>query len=388
MVLMNALLAVLYCFLLWLNKNKYYDIPKYFIVFFVSTPVFMAAGMLGKASNLHFSLIPVAGFSVLLFDPKEKIKIVLTIAYPMLLLAILIGFHFNLFPNLIGKQLEIVPAFEYLINIFIVLSTMFYLYFANIKIEENYKALCEEHMKAQKELDEERAKAIHSTKMAALGEMAGGIAHEINGPLQIINILSKKINSCAVTSNLDNENVLSMSKQIQETCLKMAGIVKTLSSLSRSSHNDPMQIVDIHSLIQETLIICNHRFHLSTITLEVNCEEKLPKVLCRPGDIGQILINLLNNAYDAVFKISNPKVVLAAKHFENKVMLTVEDNGPGVATAIQEKIFETFFTTKQIGKGTGLGLSISKKLIEANNGRLYLESMPGSTRFIVELQQA
>ncbi|MGZ3807982.1 MAG: hypothetical protein ACXVCE_07850, partial [Bacteriovorax sp.] len=174
MVLMNALLAVLYCFLLWLNKNKYYDIPKYFIVFFVSTPVFMAAGMLGKASNLHFSLIPVAGFSVLLFDPKEKIKIVLTIAYPMLLLAILIGFHFNLFPNLIGKQLEIVPAFEYLINIFIVLSTMFYLYFANIKIEENYKALCEEHMKAQKELDEERAKAIHSTKMAALGEMAGG----------------------------------------------------------------------------------------------------------------------------------------------------------------------------------------------------------------------
>lgn len=386
MVFMNAMLITVYSFLLWLNKKRYHDIPKYFLVFFVSTPLFLAAGMLGKATNLHFSLIPVAAFSVLLFDPKEKIKIFISTVYPIFLLMLLIGFNFNIFPNLIGKRLVIMPAFEYVINILIVLSMMFYLYFANIKAEDKYKNLFDEHIRAQRELDEQRAKSIHATNMAALGEMAGGIAHEINGPLHIINMLSQKIKRAVESKNIDSEKLIEWNNQIQKTCLKMGGIIKTLSSISRSSPNDPMQIADLNSIIQETLIVCTQRFYLKSIATEVVCEDNLPKIMCRPGEISQILINLLNNACDAVSEIDNPKVALRVKLVDGKINLIVEDNGPGVPPALKEKIFEIFFTTKEIGKGTGLGLSISKKLIEANNGKIYLESNPGSTRFILEFE--
>lgn len=389
MVSINILLALVYGLVIWLNYKKLYDIPKFFIILCVSTPVFIVSGMLGQAkSHLHFSLIPVAGFSILLFDRKERFKIILAITYPMLLLSILIATNFNLFPNLVGNQIQMLPAYDYFLNFAIIFSTMFCFYHAYIKTEDKYQLLYEEHLKAQKQLDEERAKAIYATKMVSLGEMAGGIAHEINGPLFIIRSLSEKLNKNLPSGKIAPEKVMDYVKLIHQTSSKINGIIKSLSSISRSSHDDPLERVNLSSLIQETLVICHHRYYLKSITIEVKCPDDLSEVKCRPVEIGQILINLLNNAYDSVEEIQNPKVTIHAYQGKEEVLLTVEDNGPGIPEEIKNRIFDTFYTTKPIGKGTGLGLSISKKLMEANHGKLSFESVSGSTRFTLQIPMA
>lgn len=386
MVSINLLLAAVYGLVIWLNHKRLYDIPKFFIILCAATPVFIVSGMLGPAkSHLHFSLIPIAGFSILLFDRKEKIKIIMAISYPMLLLSILIASNFELFPNLVGDQIEMLPAYDYFLNFAIIFSTMFCFYQAYIKTEDKYQLLYEDHLKAQKQLDEERANAIYATKMVALGEMAGGIAHEINGPLFIIRSLSDKLCTHLPTGKIAPEKVLDHVRMIHQTSSKINGIIKSLSSVSRSSHNDPLESVTLSSLIQETLVICHHRFYLKGIAVEVNCPENLPQVKCRPIEISQILINLLNNAYDSIEGILSPKVTLLAYQEKEEVLLIVEDNGPGIPEEIKEKIFHTFYTTKPVGKGTGLGLSISKKLMEANNGKLSFDSKPGSTRFLLQI---
>jgi signal transduction histidine kinase len=386
MVSINILLACVYGLVIWLNHKKLYDIPKFFIILCVSTPVFIVSGMLGQAkSNLHFSLIPIAGFSILLFDRKEKFKIILAIAYPMVLLSILIASNFKLFPNLVGDQIEMLPTYDYFLNFAIIFSTMFCFYQAYINTEDKYQILYEEHLKAQKQLDEERAKAIYATKMVALGEMAGGIAHEINGPLFIIRSLSDKLCNHLPTGKITPEKVINHVRLIHQTSSKISGIIKSLSSISRSSHDDPLENVILSSLIQETLVICHHRYYLKGIAIEVSCPEDLPQVKCRSVEIGQILINLLNNAYDSVEDILSPKVTILAYQEREEVLLIVEDNGPGIPAEIKEKIFDTFYTTKPVGKGTGLGLSISKKLMEANHGKLSFDSIPGSTRFTLQI---
>ncbi len=388
MVLINLLLVVVYGGVILMNHWGYYDIPKFLMILCVSTPVFVVSGMVGLKSHLHFSLIPVAGFSILLFDRKEKIKILFAIGYPVLLLLILIATDFQLFPNLMGDKLQMLPVYDYFLNFGIIFSTMFCFYRSYIVAEDNYQVLYDEHIKAQKALDEERAKAIHTSKMAALGEMAGGIAHEIDSPLFVIKTLAYKLKSNAGNKEFLNEKGQEYSHTIYETCSKIGTIVRSLNSFSRSTQDDPAGPAEIKSLIEDTLVICKQRYYLKAIALDVQCEADLPKVLCRPVEIGQVLINLLNNAYDAVEKTENPTVILKVECINNVAKISVKDNGHGIAMANRDNVFQNFFTTKISGRGTGLGLSISRRIAESHKGKLYYDSVPGNTVFTLELPLA
>lgn len=384
MVSINLLLVVVYGGVIYLNKIGWYDIPKYLMIICVSTPIFVVTGMVGMKSHLHFSLIPVAGFSILLFDRKEKIKILFAIGYPILLLSILLASGFDLFPNYMGNKLDMLPVYDYFLNFGIIFSTMFCFYRAYIRAEDSYQVLYEEHITAQKLLDEERARAIQASKMAALGEMAGGVAHEIDSPLFVIRTLSYKIQSSLANGEIRPEKAVEYAGTINNMCTKISAIMRSLNSISRSGHEDPPAETELKSLIEDTLVICKQRLYMKSISLEVHCPDNL-NVICRPVEIGQILINLLNNAYDAVEGIESPSIKLNVICNKTMVEVVVEDNGSGIPVHLKHKVFENYFTTKQPGKGTGLGLSISRRLAEANKGSLKYDGTLGTTQFVLSL---
>lgn len=243
---------------------------------------------------------------------------------------------------------------------------------------------------AEASLISQREKLVAAAKMSSLGEMAGGIAHEINNPLAIIAgkvaQLKRKIESGAsdtLKSELENLNV------IETTAKRIASIIKGLNAFSRNAENDQMELVEIKPLLLDTLELSKERFRFNSINLKVNllCSDKTT-IMGRPSQILQVLINLLNNAYDAVELLDERWVEVTVKSEESQCKIIVTDSGPGIPSHLLEKIMTPFFTTKRVGKGTGLGLSISKGIIEDHKGKLYYDLKNPHTSFIIELPLA
>jgi signal transduction histidine kinase len=226
---------------------------------------------------------------------------------------------------------------------------------------------------------------IQSGKMASLGEMAGGIAHEINNPLAVIHSKAWQIHKGIETEKLSLEQIKEGAKKIVHTADRISKIIKGLKSFSRNSEKDPFEKIKITRVIEETLELCQEKFRLHSIELRVNVDREL-EVACRPAQLGQVLLNLLGNAHDAVLKTQNPWVEIGARRLPNgSVELWVMDSGNGIPGEVAEKIMQPFFTTKEVGKGTGLGLSISKGIVEEHSGHLSLDRASPNTRFTFAL---
>lgn len=234
------------------------------------------------------------------------------------------------------------------------------------------------------ELDLQRAKTFQSAKMATLGEMSGGIAHEINNPLSIIGLSAESIRKMALKGQWDENKLLGNVDKIERTVERISKIVKGMRSFSRNAENDPKVPVALKQIIENTLTLCEETLKKREVTL--HCSE-IPAISieCREVEIIQALLNLLQNAIDAVENVSTKEIHLNIVTENHLVRIQVEDSGPGISNEVAAKIMNPFFTTKEIGKGTGLGLFISLGLIESNGGRLYLDRESPKTRFVIEL---
>jgi PAS domain S-box-containing protein len=236
---------------------------------------------------------------------------------------------------------------------------------------------------------EERLQA--QSRLTALGEMASGIAHEINNPLMIIsgrmNLLLRDLLS-EKPVNMDSK-VESIEKVLQ-TVERITKIVRGLRLFSRSEDREPFETVDIEILIRDTLSMCEEHFRNGGIELSI---QNIPKdktlVTCRATQISQVLINLLNNAFDAQTDFTPPSlkkwVHLDCEKNDDVLRISVTDNGVGISENIVKKLMQPFFTTKEVGKGTGLGLSISKGIVEGHGGRIWLDRSHPHTKFIFEV---
>ncbi len=255
--------------------------------------------------------------------------------------------------------------------------------FAYLRIEQDLTA----HKENQRVIDEQRAKMLASSKLSALGEMAGGIAHEINNPLSIIlgkvDILKDRLAEGGAEPVWVNGTI----ESIQNTCIRIAKIVKALRSVSRDGGADLFERGDLRTIFEETLDLCSSRFNKGHVRLKRGAIPLGLAIECRPVQIAQLLLNLLNNAHDAVSgpdcreKWVGVDFVEHADHIE----ISVIDGGPGVRAEIREKIFDPFFTTKPAGAGTGLGLSVSESIVRSHGGKIYLDSASEWTRFVVKL---
>ncbi len=227
-------------------------------------------------------------------------------------------------------------------------------------------------------------KLVQSSKMSSLGEMAGGIAHEINNPLTIISGKVWQIKSKIEKGNLEPEKIIESLDMIARTTDRIAKIIKGLRSFSRNSDNDPMEVIILTQVIDETLELCRERFKNHSIEIKLDIMPQL-MIKGRAAQLGQVLMNLLNNAHDAVLSLPEKWIELHVTKNQQNIKITVTDSGHGIPNHVVQKMMQPFFTTKDVGKGTGLGLSISKGIIEDHGGKLSYSAITGNTQFIIEI---
>jgi signal transduction histidine kinase len=234
------------------------------------------------------------------------------------------------------------------------------------------------------ESESQRAQVISHSKMATLGEMAGGIAHEINNPLAIIKARIHILEANLQKNPSDSEKVQKDLMTIKNTIDRISKIIRGLKVFSRTADLDPLEPTKIDHLVAETLDLVQAKIRAAGADLRVSIPDKL-MIKCRPVQISQVLMNLIMNAHDAVLEKEQKWISIEARKLDGLVQISVTDSGHGIPEPIAEKLMQPFFTTKGPGKGTGLGLSISKGIIESHNGRLSYSTHEGHTRFTIEI---
>lgn len=257
-------------------------------------------------------------------------------------------------------------------------------------------------------LKETQKQLIQSEKMASLGELTAGIAHEIQNPLNFVNNFSK-INVeliTEMTEDIDKANyreakelahdIMENEKKITFHGKRADGIVKAMLQHSRRSSGQK-EPTDINALCDEYLRLSYHGLRAKdksfNAEFKVEPDETIGKINVIPQDMGRVLLNLFNNAFYAVKqkKIAladgyKPEVDVITEKSDHHVIITVRDNGLGIPKSLIEKVFQPFFTTKSAGEGTGLGLSLSYDIIKAHGGGMKVESREGEgTEFVVQL---
>lgn len=237
------------------------------------------------------------------------------------------------------------------------------------------------------EIERQKAFSLQNSKMSALGEMAAGMAHEINNPLAIIKGHSSMLQMIVQDPQGPEREkmILKSAQSIEATSERIATIVRGLRNFARDGSHEPFQAVDVAKMVNGTLDFCRSRFQHNGIHLDVTLPTNPIQVSGREVQLSQALLNLLNNAFDALKGIKDGRVDLRLKRVGNLVHLSVSDSGPGIPQEIRLKVMEPFFTTKDIGEGTGLGLPISRGIIEEHGGRFYLDENAPRTTFVIEL---
>lgn len=242
----------------------------------------------------------------------------------------------------------------------------------------------------KKELDRivqfEKAKSQQAAKLAALGEMAGSVAHEINNPLAIIQGYTMRLNRLSRSNKLETKELISITDKIVGTVERISGIVKGMKNLSRDGSSDPVTNVSVLDVIREVISFSRERFKTNQIELRIGPVDPKLGIRCRSIEISQVLVNLLNNARDAVAGCDEKWVEIGARSLgSGQVEIYVMDSGSGVSENIKDKIMNPFFTTKKTGEGTGLGLSISRGILESHDGDLFLDWHSSHTKFVIHL---
>lgn len=269
---------------------------------------------------------------------------------------------------------------KYLIfNIFIFLSVVLIIFYVQL--------LKFVRLKSRLVLEEEREKAIQNNKMVALGEMAAGISHEVKNPLTVILGFSKKLSKISEDNKVDLKKVEYYFKEIHKYGNKIKDIINGLNSIMRKSDHDPFVKTSISSIVKEVLILVVVKANNLFVSIENNISEEQNDITinCRPSQIGQVLLNLLTNSIDAIENNEEKWIKINLDVSDKEIVLSIIDSGNGISQEIQEKIFQSFFTTKKLGKGTGLGLGISKSIIEQHQGELYIDNECPNTKFCIKL---
>jgi PAS domain S-box-containing protein len=233
------------------------------------------------------------------------------------------------------------------------------------------------------QIEASREQLVTSARLSALGMMAGNIAHEINNPVGIIHALaSNLIEMVEQDEAVPPEVVARSGRRIRQTAERISSIVRSLLHISRESASDRFRTTRVGKILDETLEICRERFRSNGVRLILPVHVPEFSVAVREAQIAQVLLNLLQNAFDAVVDHSGERWVrVEVAPREDWIVISVKDSGPGIPPDLRSRIMEPFFTTKPVGKGTGLGLSLSKTIAEEHGGRLEFSEDQGRTCF-------
>jgi signal transduction histidine kinase len=279
----------------------------------------------------------------------------------------------------------------------------------------NQKELIEH---AYAELRAAQSQMVHSEKMASLGQLTAGIAHEINNPINFISIgikgleknfrsfskVIEKYESITPESNIGEtlKEIESLKQSIRYDEVKgfitglmddiklgadrTAEIIQGLRSFSRLNEAE-YKSADIHEGLDATLVLLRTKTK-NTIDVIKEYDPYLPVINCNPGQLNQVFMNILTNAIEATEvkpRGTKHEIRIKTENAKDKIMIHIKDSGVGIPKGIIEKIFDPFFTTKDVGKGTGLGLSISFGIIKKHNGQIEVVSDTNGTEFTISI---
>jgi len=313
--------------------------------------------------------------------------------------------------NLEKEKLETqgkIRIYSLLTGLFLILLVAAAFYRQSRQKQKANKVLQNAYIKLQNT----QTQLIHAEKMASLGELTAGIAHEIQNPLNFVNNFSevsadliKELNE--EVEKGDTEEITAIAKDLLQNLEKInlhgkraSNIVKSMLEHSRTGTGEK-QPTDLNALADEYLRLAYHGLRAKnksfSADFKIEPDKNLPKVNVVPQDIGRVLLNLINNAFFAVNERSKkgesgyqPTVTVTNRLTANgQVLIAVKDNGPGIPDKVKDKIFQPFFTTKPTGQGTGLGLSMSYDIIKAHGGEIKVDTNENvGTVFTIMLPKA
>jgi signal transduction histidine kinase len=238
-------------------------------------------------------------------------------------------------------------------------------------------------------IEKQNRALVHSERLKAIGEMAGGVAHEINNPLAIISGRLKQLLRESASAQPNKEKISDLGQKIESTIERISIIIRGLSTSVRQSDRDPLAIFSINEMIRDTLEMC----HAKATKFEIQIKTEMDSteghlITAQKVPLSQVILNLVSNAIDELSKKPDLRWIRIKTEIQKeKLRIEVIDSGLGIPESIRQKLFQPFFTTKEIGQGTGLGLSISKGIVEAHDGQLYVDSNHENTCFVIEIPE-
>jgi PAS domain S-box-containing protein len=245
----------------------------------------------------------------------------------------------------------------------------------------------------ERELEKERAQ--RNQRIEVLARLSSGLAHEIKNPLAIIHARASDLAELAEEGDITPAEVAKTCASIVQTSDRAIRILHGIAAMARVGTHDPMENASVGPLVQQAVDLVQGRYRVAAIRLETAVPPNLPMLECREVQISQILVNLLNNAFDAVeadacserwvrVQVSTQSGSHHKDHID-RLEIDVIDGGPGVAAEHKERLMQTFFTTKSMGAGIGIGLSVSRSIAEDHGGQLELRECDGHTCFRLTL---
>lgn len=228
--------------------------------------------------------------------------------------------------------------------------------------------------------------ALDKSRLATLGMMSAGIAHEISNPLALIGMIAET--SAANFNNilLNPDQTKSKFQKIAMTVNRVNKVITSLKNMARSHEGSPEELVTLQEIIDDTIELTSDRLKSNGVELHLDCHCLDMQIQCRPTEICQVLINAINNSVHAVEELTERwirlKIYLTP---DNLLQLEISDSGKGIPEAVRGRITEPLFTTKSYGKGTGLGLSLSNEIMKNHGGQLFFDFHRSNTTLVLQL---
>jgi two-component system, NtrC family, sensor kinase len=224
------------------------------------------------------------------------------------------------------------------------------------------------------ELEKRQEQLIQSRKIASIGTLTAGIAHEINNP---VNNLSLTLEALIEDGEqMDAQERQQLYQEAMDQADRTSEIVKNLLEFSRASH-PKVETIDLEEIVDKTARLLNNELKLNNVRFVKEVGGRLPRVRLDKGGLQQVLLNLFINSLQVVGNDGELRVAIGMAETPGEVRIDVTDSGPGIPAEYLDQVFDPFFTTKKEGQGTGLGLSVSYNIIEKNGGRMEVKSPPG-----------
>ncbi len=269
---------------------------------------------------------------------------------------------------------------------------------SNIRLERSRKAMIHimndlhettaEIQRREQELRDKQEQLVQAGKLATLGELTTGVAHELNNPLNNIGLFIGNAIDLIELGRIEKDAILRDLQSAMQQVRKATDIISHLRTFGRAASvsHEPLSI---NQVIERALSLVYEQLRLREIGVDMDLSPENPKVAGSPIQLEQVFINLFTNARDALVESSRRVIKITSLARPNEVDITFSDTGPGIPEGLEQRVFDPFFTTKEVGRGTGLGLSITYGIIKDHEGSIAVVQTPGEgATFRIQLPRA